>query len=351
MEILQHIWGATAEGEAIVIYTLRNALGSEVQLSNVGAGIVSVKFADRNGDVREVTVGYSDPLSYFGDGPCAGKTVGRVANRIAGGEMTIEGKEYRLEVNNGPNHLHGGTKNFSNRLWESCVEYNRVIFTLVSEDGDCGYPGEVTAQIVYDFDDENNLEITLLAKSDATTPVNLTNHTYWNLAGDEQGTIHDHMLQLNCSKALEMNAVQIPTGELLDVADTPQDFTAPRRLGDGIDAEFNHIRDFKGYDHFFVVDGWQKNILGEVGRLSDPTSGRAVEILSSYPGCMVYTGNWLGSGSPKTRTGNRYYDYAGVAIECQTHPDAVNQPQFPSVLLHEGELYCNKIVYRLRVLA
>ena len=348
MEILQHIWGATAEGEAIVIYTLRNALGSEVQLSNVGAGIVSVKFADRNGDVREVTVGYSDPLSYFGDGPCAGKTVGRVANRIAGGEMTIEGKEYRLEVNNGPNHLHGGTKNFSNRLWESCVEYNRVIFTLVSEDGDCGYPGEVTAQIVYDFDDENNLEITLLAKSDATTPVNLTNHTYWNLSGDEQGTIHDHMLQLNCSKALAMNAVQIPTGELLDVADTPQDFTAPRRLGDGIDAEFNHIRDFKGYDHFFVVDGWQKNILGEVGTLADPRSGRAVEILSSQPGCMVYTGNWLSGGCPVTKSGARYSDYAGVAIECQGYPDAVNQPDFPTVLLHEGELYCQKIVFRLR---
>ena len=157
MEILQHIWGATPEGEAIVIYTLKNSLGSEVQLSNIGAGIVSVKFADREGNIADVVLGYKDPLSYFGDGPCAGKTVGRVANRIAGGQMTVEGKEYHLEVNNGPNHLHGGTKNFSNRLWESCVEYNRVIFTLVSEDGDCGYPGEVTAQVVYDFDDDGNL--------------------------------------------------------------------------------------------------------------------------------------------------------------------------------------------------
>jgi aldose 1-epimerase len=296
-------------------------------------------------------LGYKDPMSYFGDGPCAGKIVGRVANRIAGGKMTIEGKDYHLEVNNGPNHLHGGSKNFSNRLWESCVEYNRVIFTLVSEDGDCGYPAEVTAQIVYDFDDENNLEVTLLAKADGTTPVNLTNHTYWNLSGENSGTILDHNLQLNCSQALEMNQVQIPTGKLLDVVGTPQDFTTPRRLGDDIASEFNHIRDFKGYDHFFVVDGWQKNILGEVGVLSDPKSGRAVEILSSQPGCMVYTGNWLSGGCPLTKSETRYCDYAGVAIECQGYPDAVNQPHFPSVMLHEGELYCQKIVFRLRHLS
>ncbi len=347
MEILQHIWGATAEGEAIVIYTLKNSLGSQVQLSNIGAGIVSVKFADRNGEIKDVVLGYKDPLSYFGDGACAGKTVGRVANRIAGGKMTVEDKQYHLEVNNGPNHLHGGSKNFSNRLWESCVEYNRVIFTLTSEDGDCGYPGEVTAQVVYDFDDENNLEITLLAKSDATTPVNLTNHTYWNLSGEDSGTILNHNLQLNSSKVLEMNAVQIPTGKLLDVAGTPQDFTSARRLGQDIESEFNHIRDFRGYDHFFVVDGWKKNILGEVGTLSDPASGRFVKVLSSQPGCMVYTGNWLSGGCPVTKSNSHYCDYAGVAIECQGYPDAVNQPNFPSVLLQAGELYCQKIVFVL----
>lgn len=348
MTVEQHIWGATPEGEAIVIYTMRNALGSEVQLSNIGAGIVAVRFADREGKVEDVVLGYRSPMSYFGDGACAGKTVGRVANRIAGGRMTIEGREYSLEVNNGPNHLHGGSKNFSNRLWESCVEYDRVIFNLVSEADDCGYPHEVTVQVVYDFDDENNLEITLLAKSDGTTPVNLTNHTYWNLSGESSGSVLDHELQLNCSRALEMNSVQIPTGKLIDVEHTPQDFRHFRRLGDGIDAEFNHIRDFGGYDHFFVVDGWKRNILGEVGTLRDARTGRRVEILSSQPGCMVYTGNWLSGGCPETKSGGRYINYGGVAIECQGYPDAVNQPDFPSVLLHEGELYCQKIVYRLR---
>ena len=228
------------------------------------------------------------------------------------------------------------------------MEYNRVIFTLISEDGDCGYPSEVTVQVVYDFDDENNLECTIYAKSDGTTPVNLTNHTYWNLAGENSGTILNHTLQLNCSKALEMNSVQIPTGKVIDVVGTPQDFTSPRRLGADIESEFNHIKDFKGYDHFFVVDGWQKNILGSVGTLSDSVSGRSVEILSSQPGCMVYTGNWLSGGCPLTKSGGRYVDYAGVAIECQGYPDAVNQPHFPTIMLHEGELYCQKIVFRLR---
>lgn len=348
MTIEQHIWGVTPEGEAIIIYTMRNARGSEVRVCNIGAALVSVCFADRNGKVDDVVLGYRDAMSYFGDGAACGKCVGRVANRIADGKMTIEGKEYTLERNNGVNHLHGGSKGFANRLWESRVETNRVVFSLLSEDGDQGYPHEVAVEAIYDFDDENSLEITLLAKSDGTTPVNLTNHTYWNLAGEASGrTILDHELHLNASRVLEMNAVQIPTGRLLDVAGTPQDFTQWRRFGTDIDDGFNHIRDFRGYDHYFVVDGWQPNILGEVGELRDNGSGRCVKILSSQPGCMVYTGNWLSGGCPVTKSGGRYEDYAGVAIECQGYPDAVNHPEFPSVLLHAGELYCQKIVFRM----
>ena len=349
MTIEQHIWGATPEGEAIVIYTMRNERGSEVQICNVGAALVSVKYADREGKIDDVILGYRDPMSYFGDGAASGKSVGRVANRIAGGKMTIEGVEYRLEVNNGPNHLHGGTKGYANQLWESHVEGNRVVFDLLSEDGDQGYPHEVNVEAIYDFDDEDNLEITYMAKSSGTTPVNLTNHVYWNLAGEASGTILDHELQLNASQVLEMNAVQIPTGVRLAVEGTPQDFKSGfRRFGEGIEAEFNHTKDFRGYDHFFIVDGWQKNILGEVGTLRCAATGRAVEILSSQPGCMVYTGNWLSGGCPITKSGSRYEDYAGVAIECQGYPDAVNHEDFPSILLHEGELYCQKIVFRLR---
>ena len=349
MTIEQHIWGVTPEGEAVIIYTLRNERGTEVQLSNVGAGIVSVKFADRNGNIDDIVLGYRDPMSYFGDGACCGKSVGRVANRIANGRMEVEGREYSLEVNNGPNHLHGGSKGFANRLWESQVEHNRVIFSLLSEDGDQGYPCELAVQAIYDFDDDDSLEVTYLARTDGTTPVNLTNHTYWNLAGCDSGTILEHTLQLNASNVLEMNAVQIPTGKLLDVTDTVQDFRNGRKFAEGIDSEFNHIRDFRGYDHYFVVDGWRRNILGEVGSLYDAKSGRCLTVLSSQPGCMVYTGNWLSGGSPLTKSGGRFVDYAGVAIECQGYPDAVNHAEFPSVLLAADELYCQKTVFRLSV--
>lgn len=348
MEILQHIWGSTPEGEGIILYTMRNARGSEVQLCNIGASIVAVKFADRDGNIDDVALGYKDPLSYIGDGAASGKSVGRVAGRIARGQMTIDGVEYRLEVNNGPNHLHGGSKGFANRYWEGRVETNRVVFSYVSEDMEQGYPGELVVEAVYDFDDEDNLEITYLAKSTKNTVCNLTNHLYWNLHGEgSDKTILDHELRLNSTEVLEMNTVQIPTGELLKVKGTALDFTEGRVFGDEIDSEFNNIRAFRGYDHCFKVDGWQKNILQEVGELRCEATGRKVTVLSSQPAAVLYTGNWLAGGCPLTKSGKYYQDYAGVAIECQAYSDAVHHPHFPSIELKADELYCNKIVFKL----
>ena len=348
MEILQHIWGATPEGEAIVIYTLRNENGCEVQVCNIGAAIVSVKAPDRDGNMDDIVLGYKDAMSYFGDGAASGKSVGRVANRIAKGKMTIEGVEYNLEINNGPNHLHGGTKGFANQLWDSRVEENRVVFSRTSPDGEQNYPGDLYVEAGYYFGEDNALEITYMARTNKTTAVNLTNHTYWNLAGEGSGKdILDHELRLNCSKVLEMDPTQIPTGVKLDVKGTPQDFTEWRRFGDDILSEFNHMKDFKGYDHFFVLAGWQPNILCEVGELRCEATGRKVEILSSQAGAMLYTGNWLEGGCPVTKSGGRYKDYAGVAIECQNFPDAVNKPEFPSAILTPEQTYCQKIVFRL----
>lgn len=348
MEILQHIWGATPEGEAIVIYTLRNENGCEVQVCNIGAAIVSVKAPDRDGNMDDIVLGYKDAMSYFGDGAASGKSVGRVANRIAKGKMTIEGVEYNLEINNGPNHLHGGTKGFANQLWDSRVEENRVVFSRTSPDGEQNYPGDLYVEAGYYFGEDNALEITYMARTNKTTAVNLTNHTYWNLAGEGSGKdILDHELRLNCSKVLEMDPTQIPTGVKLDVKGTPQDFTEWRRFGDDILSEFNHMKDFKGYDHFFVLDGWQPNILCEVGEMRCEATGRKVEILSSQAGAMLYTGNWLEGGCPVTKSGGRYKDYAGVAIECQNFPDAVNKPEFPSAILTPEQTYCQKIVFRL----
>ena len=348
MEILQHIWGSTPEGEGIILYTMRNDRGSEVQLCNVGASIVGVKFADRDGNIDDVALGYKDPMSYFGDGAASGKSVGRVANRIAKGKMTIEGVEYALEINNGPNHLHGGSKGFANQLWDSRVEVNRVVFSRVSPDGEQNYPGELYVEVGYYFGDDDALEITFAAKSDKTTVVNLTNHTYWNLAGEASGKdILDHELRLNCSNVLEMDSTQIPTGKLLEVKGTPQDFTQWRKFGTDLLSEFNYMKSFKGYDHFFVLDGWKPNILAEVGELRCEATGRKVEILSSQAGAMIYTGNWLEGGCPITKSGSRYKDYAGVAIECQNFPNAVNEPSFPSIVLPAEEMYYQKIVFKL----
>ena len=345
---MQHIWGSTPEGEGVIMYTMRNSRGSEVQLCNIGAAIVGVKFADRDGNIDDVALGYREPESYIGDGAASGKSVGRVAGRIARGHMVIEGVEYRLEVNNGPNHLHGGSKGFANRYWEGRVETNRVVFSYVAEDMEQGYPGELIVEAIYDFDDEDNLEITYVAKSNKTTVVNLTNHLYWNLHGEASGkSILDHELKLNSSQVLEMDTVQIPTGKLLDVKGTALDFTEWRRFGDEIDSEFNNIRTFRGYDHCFAVDGYKKNILKEVGELRCEATGRRVTILSSSPAAVLYTGNWLAGGCPVTQSGGRYDDYAGVAIECQAYSDAVNHPEFPSIELQAGELYCNKIVFKL----
>ena len=174
---------------------------------------------------------------------------------------------------------------------------------------------------------------------------------YFNLAGEGSGSVLDHELRLNSSKILEMNERQIPTGKLLDAAGTPQDFREFRSFRPGISSEFNHIRDFKGYDHPFVVDGWKPNILGEVGTLREPRSGRSVTVLSSQPSVMIYTGNWLAGGCPETKSGGRYADYDGVAMECQNYPDAVNHPEFPSPLLRPGETYCQKIVFRFGTFA
>ncbi len=345
VEITQDVWAMTPQGEAVILYTLKNESGAEVQLTNYGATIVAVKVPDRDGKIEDVALGYKYPEGYYYDGPAMGKSVGRVANRIANGRMIIEEVEYRLEINNGRNHLHGGRDNFANRVWESRVEGNRIVMSLLSEDGDQGYPGELSVEAIFDFDDECALEITYLAKSDRTTVVNLTNHAYFNLAGEGSGSVLNQELKLNSSKVLEMNENQIPTGVRLSVEGTPQDFLSFRPLSDGIGSEFNHIKDFKGYDHPFIIDGWEKNRLTEVGELRDAVSGRKLEILSSQPSVMIYTGNWL-SGSPISKSDRAYQDYDGVAIECQNYPDAVNQSDFPSPLLKAGELYCQKIVYK-----
>ena len=347
--IEQHVWGLTPEGEAIIRYTMRNDAGAEVQLSNYGATILAAIVPDREGRMADVVLGYRDPEGYFGDAPAMGKSVGRCANRIADGRMTIEGTDYRLEINNGRNHLHGGTKNFANRVWESRVETNRVVMSLLSEDGDQHYPGELNVEAVFDFDDENQLEITYLARTDRTTVVNLTNHVYFNLDGHDSGSVLNHELTLHASRYLPTDdtAIPLPAGQTPDqVEETPMDFRTPHAIGERIDEPFQQLIWGKGYDHCWVIDPGLADGKKTVAELYSPDSGRFVEVATTQPGIQIYTGNWL-AGSPESKTtGHFYADRDGVAMECQAFPDSPNRGDFPSVVLKPGETYEQHIVYR-----
>lgn len=348
MEIEQNVWGFTDDGEVAVIYTMRNASGAEVCLTNIGASIVSVKVPDRNGILADVALGYTDWKSYIGDGAAMGKTPGRYANRIAKGHFEINGKEYWLACNNGPNHLHGGAGGFGNQIWVGRVETNRVIFAYISPDGDQGYPGEVSAEVVYDWDDDCNLEITLLAHASAPTIVNLTNHAYFNLKGEDKGDVLDHVLTLNADKYLPTDDTQIPTGEFAPVEGTPMDFLSGKTLGQDIDADFEALRIGYGYDHCWVVNGGGQKKIVKAAELYEPVSGRVLEVLTDQPGIQVYTGNFL-QGSALSKSGRSYMNRDGVAMECQGFPDAPNHPEFPSQQLGAGEIYERHIIYKFGV--
>ncbi len=342
-------WGVAPSGEQILQYVLTNTKGTEVRLTNVGASICGVRFADRDGNMDEVLLGYANGVDYIGDTATCGKTVGRVANRIKLGHLEVEGKTYQLEINNLANHLHGGTGGYANLVWQSRVEGECVVFTLHSPDGDQNYPSAVDVEVRYSLSEDNELIFTYDADSAGTTPFMLTNHAYWNLSGEASGDILDHELLLHASKSLEMTIDHIPTGKILDIVGTPLDFTSWRRFGDDIAAEYQMIDKKGGYGHFFPRDEWQKGELKDIGVLRDQKSGRAVRFLSTQAGCMVYTGNKLSINCPETISGGRYANYAGVAIECQGYVDAVNNPHFPSIMLHKGEHYHEKTIYQLRV--
>ncbi len=229
MEITKEKWGVSPCGKEIFLYTLKNLNGSYVKLSNIGAGIVEVVVPDKDGNLADVALGYPEPLSYFNDGPCAGKIPGRYANRIAKGKFSLDGKEYTLPINNGPNHLHGGPDGFQNQVWESRIQGDSVEFLYYSEDGEMGYPGALKAVAHYDWSEENELRLTITAQCDAPTILNLTNHAYFNLNGEGNGDILGHYLELNASEYFPTDETLIPLGESETVAGTPMDFVVAKK--------------------------------------------------------------------------------------------------------------------------
>lgn len=342
MDIRKELWSKSPEGQEIYRYTLKNAAGAYVQLSSIGAGVLSVVVPDRNGALGDVLMGYKDPQSYFGDGPCCGKCPGRYANRIAKGMFTLDGVRYSLPVNNGPNHLHGGPDGFMNKVWDSRIENGGVEFMYYSEDGEAGYPGNLKVVARYEWSEDNVLTLTFTAQTDKPTVVNLTNHSYFNL--DCKGDIKSHILTLNAAEYLPTDDSLIPVGEPAPVADTPMDFQNPKALGKDLFADFPALKYGKGYDNCWLIDGWRGDTLQKAAELYSPESGRVLEVLTTQPGVQVYTGCWL-DGSPEGKHGEVYHDYDAVAIECQHFPDSPNEPDYPSTVLRPGETFNEAIVF------
>ena len=348
MKLTKELWGKSTCGKEIYLYTLTNENGACVQLSSIGAGIVSIVVPDKDGKLADVVLGYPEAASYFGDGPCAGKVPGRYANRIALGKFSLDGAEYTLPVNNGPNHLHGGPDGFQNKVWESRELDGAVEFLYYSEDGEMGYPGALKAVARYDWTEDNELRLTLTAEADAPTVLNLTNHAYFNLNGEGNGDILGHVLRLNASEYLPTSDSLIPAGESEPVAGTPMDFVTDKVIGAEIKADFPALNYGKGYDNCWVIDGYEPGQIQEAAELYSPESGRVLSVYTTQPGVQIYTGNWL-SGCPAGKNGHVYEDYTGVAIECQNFPDAPNKPDYPSAVLRPGEVYEQAIIFAFGV--
>lgn len=330
----------------LTLFTITNESGASVTLSSLGAGIVAIRVPDRDGRIEDVVLGYDNPESYMADGPCMGKIPGRYANRIAKGHLEIDGKTCQLAINNGPNALHGGPTGFQNRIWDAEETASGVKFTYRSEDGEENYPGNLTVTAEYAWSDDNALTLEITAETDAPTVVNLTNHAYFNLDGADAGSILNHKLKLKSNRFLPTDETQIPTGELQDVAGTPMDFRELKEIGRDISADFIPLKIGKGYDHCWVIDGWEKGLMiDEAVVLEAEKSGRRLVIDSTQPGVQVYTGNWL-DGCPTGKNGKEYKDYEGVAIEMQGFPDAPNKPGFPSQILLPGEEYRQTIIFK-----
>lgn len=348
MKIDKELWGKTPDGKEIFLYTLTNKSKAFVRLSSVGAGIVSIAVPDKDGKLADVVLGYPRPEDYFGDGPCAGKVPGRFANRIAKGRFILDGQEYSLPVNNGPNHLHGGPDGFQNQVWESRIQGDAVEFMYYSADGEAGYPGNLKAIARYEWGEDNVLKLILTARTDRPTVVNLTNHAYFNLNGEGNGDILGHEMKLNASTWLPTDETLIPVGEADPVAGTPMDFQEFKKLGAEIEEDFPALKFGKGYDNCWLISGYEPGQLQSAAVLYAPESGRQLEVLTTQPAVQVYTGNWL-AGCPRGKCGRSYFDYEGVAIECQHCPDSPNKPDYPTTVLRPGETYEEAILWAFSV--
>ena len=345
MPIEKELYGKTPEGEEISVYTLTNRGGLRVKLIDFGALVTELHIPDRDGKFADVVLGFDKLEDYLANPAYFGCTTGRVANRIAGGKFTLDGKEYTLAVNDRPHHLHGGTKGLNKRVWKSRAipssSDSAVEFTYVSPDAEEGYPGELSIRVTYTLTNRDELRIDYEAVSDQATPVNLTNHSYFNLAGAGNGTILDHQLILVADRYTPVDSTGIPTGRIVPAAGSVMEFRSPVTVG----ARIGELRgDPGGYDHNYVLNN-EGDSPSLAARVRDPGSGRVLEIYTTEPGIQLYTGNYL-DGSIRGKGGVSYPKHAALCLETQHFPDSVNQPGFPSTILRPGETYRSTTVHK-----
>jgi aldose 1-epimerase len=347
--ITKESFGKTADGQSVDIYTLTNSHGMKARITNYGGIVVSLTAPDRDGKYADVVLGYNDLDSYLKPPfPYFGALIGRYGNRIAKGRFTLDGVEYKLAVNNGENSLHGGIKGFDKVVWTGSEVRSAagpaLALKYLSRDGEEGYPGNLTVNVVYTLTDNDELKIDYHATTDKDTVLNLTHHGYFNLAGEGNGDILSHRLVLKASRFLPTDAGAIPTGELRNVAGTPFDFLKMMAIGARINQDDEQIKIGNGYDHTWVIDGLMGK-LRQAAIVFEPTTGRLMEVWTTEPGVQFYTGNYL-DGTAIGKSGKPYQRRNGFCLETQHYPDSPNHPKFPTTTLKKGQTFNSTTVYR-----
>lgn len=349
MTITSGQFGQTLDGEAVLLFSLVNDQGVEAKITNYGGIITSLNVPDRSGKLADIVLGHDCLEGYLNRSRYFGALIGRYANRIANGRFSLNGTTYSLAHNNGPNHLHGGLKGFDKVVWKAKEVHTPdsigLELSYLSEDGEEGYPGNLRLRVTYLLNKDNELRIDYFAQTDKETIVNLTNHSYFNLAGS--GTVLDHELMINAAAFTPVSDSLIPTGEIRSVTGTPMDFTRPISIGARIKNDYEQISIAGGYDHNFVLSRNGES-LTNAARLYEPSSGRALEVFTTQPGMQFYSGNFL-DGSIVGKGGTVYGKHSGCCFETQHFPDSPNHPSFPSTILQPGEEYQQTTVWKFSV--
>ena len=349
LSVSQESFGRSASGVPATLFTLTNAQGLIVKITNFGGIITEIHAPDKDGVFSDVNLGFDRIEPYYQDSPYFGALIGRCGNRICKGKFTLDGKTYQLANNNGNNHLHGGETGFDKVVWDANSFQTEtsvgIRLQYLSADGDQGYPGNLQVTVVYELTNENEILVKYHGVTDKATPINLTQHAYFNLAG--KGDILNHQIMINAERFTAIDAEAIPTGDLPLVDNTPFDFRTPRLIGERINEDNLQLRNGNGYDHNFVLNKTHIKEFSLAARVYEPTSGRVLEVFTQEPGVQFYTGNWL-DGSLTGKDWHYIYR-GGFCLEPQHFPDSPNQPQFPNTILRPGEEYNSMMSYRFSV--